>query len=196
MTINDGSWIKIYDEYSTGKSMLQLSKEIGYSNVYISNMFKRLGFKKRTQAEAIKLSMTPTRIKQMSESNKGQEPWNKGLTKYTNSSINKYSKDRMGVQHWNWKGGRRKDGQGRYWLSQNGVRKLEHQVNWMNANGFWYIPAGMHIHHVDRNKQNNDPNNLVMLPKAIHCSLHAKLRILENEDNKYFGKNQHLRGTI
>ena len=80
--------------------------------------------------------------------------------------------------------------------SINGKYKSIHQINWMNANGFWYIPAGMHIHHVDRNKQNNDPNNLVMLPKAIHCSLHAKLRILENEDNKYFGKNQHLRGTI
>lgn len=34
------------------------------------------------------------------------------------------------------------------------------------------IPDGFDIHHIDFNHDNNNPNNLVMLPRELHKKLH------------------------
>lgn len=34
------------------------------------------------------------------------------------------------------------------------------------------IPAGYDIHHIDRNRGNNDIKNLILLPKELHQRLH------------------------
>lgn len=36
------------------------------------------------------------------------------------------------------------------------------------------IPKGFEIHHVDEDRYNDDPNNLIMLTKADHLKLHNK----------------------
>ena len=46
-------------------------------------------------------------------------------------------------------------------------------------NKFWYIPGGFVVHHVDQDKSNDNPENLVLLPDAVHRSLHGKLRFME-----------------
>ena len=48
---------------------------------------------------------------------------------------------------------------------------LEHILVWENANG--PVPDGFEIHHVDGNKTNNALENLTILPKAEHSSLHV-----------------------
>lgn len=52
------------------------------------------------------------------------------------------------------------------------VTKDEHILVWIEHNGI--IPEGMVIHHIDRDKSNNDINNLIMLSRAEHASLHNK----------------------
>ena len=46
------------------------------------------------------------------------------------------------------------------------------------------LPKGAEVHHVDENKTNNDPSNLVVCPsKAYHKLLHARQRILDAGGN-------------
>jgi len=49
----------------------------------------------------------------------------------------------------------------------------EHIVNYCVSRGLTEIPQGMEIHHLDHNKKNNDPKNLIMLSKADHTLLHG-----------------------
>ena len=68
----------------------------------------------------------------------------------------------------------RKDKKTGYYLSSkkiDGKRKRLHVFVWEAANG--EVPSGYEVHHVDRNKDNNDINNLVLLSVAEHRKLHA-----------------------
>lgn len=49
----------------------------------------------------------------------------------------------------------------------------EHVINYCASRGLTEIPNGMCVHHLDMNKQNNDPKNLIALSNADHRLLHA-----------------------
>lgn len=38
---------------------------------------------------------------------------------------------------------------------------------------FGTIPENYHVHHIDNNHDNNDPNNLIALPRSFHRNLHS-----------------------
>lgn len=42
--------------------------------------------------------------------------------------------------------------------------------------GITEIPSGHSVHHIDTDKTNNDPSNLLLLTKSAHSKLHVKLR--------------------
>ena len=69
-----------------------------------------------------------------------------------------------------------------YWSRQeNGVRKLEH-VRIAEAALGKPLPPKAEIHHVDGNKRNNDPTNLVICPnRAYHMLLHKRQRQMQAE---------------
>lgn len=46
------------------------------------------------------------------------------------------------------------------------------------------IPSNWHIHHIDGNKKNNRLNNLVALPKSLHCKYHSHINSIQ-EIKKY-----------
>lgn len=48
---------------------------------------------------------------------------------------------------------------------------FEHRYNWEQHHGM-KVPEGMHIHHVDGDKSNNDPEHLEGLTAQAHASLH------------------------
>ena len=80
------------------------------------------------------------------------------------------SKRKLGSNHFNWKGGYvAKDGY-RYFY-YDGVRYAEHRVVLENKIGRKLL-ATERCHHIDLNKLNNDPNNLICMSSSEHSSLH------------------------
>ena len=65
---------------------------------------------------------------------------------------------------------KRKDG---YYQISSGIHqgKLLHRLIYEEC--FGSIPKGFHIHHLDGNKENNNPANLVMISKSNHHHLHT-----------------------
>jgi hypothetical protein len=60
-----------------------------------------------------------------------------------------------------------------YWISSIAhPRKRMHVVVWEFNNG--KVLKGFHVHHIDGNKSNNSIENLKLLSKSEHLSLHAK----------------------
>jgi hypothetical protein len=57
-----------------------------------------------------------------------------------------------------------------YYRKTSGDRAWLHQVVWSDHNG--PIPPGYDIHHLDTNKANNDPSNLVCLTPSEHAAVH------------------------
>jgi hypothetical protein len=59
-----------------------------------------------------------------------------------------------------------------YWICTRKGTPWAHRWVWINHNG--EIPKGMHIHHIDEDKSNNDISNLQMLSGSDHILEHWK----------------------
>ena len=66
---------------------------------------------------------------------------------------------------------KRKDG---YYQITSGIHKGKLLHRLVYENNFGSIPKGFHIHHIDGNKENNVPGNLMILSKSNHHHLHMK----------------------
>ena len=97
----------------------------------------------------------------------------------------------FGNKHWNWQGGRYLCGDGYVKRSNNGKKIFEHHYIWIQENQM-PIPKGFIIHHINSDKTDNRIENLVLLPKGCHNSLHDKLRTIENPENRYWGINKQV----
>lgn len=47
--------------------------------------------------------------------------------------------------------------------------------------GIIWDSAEFEIHHIDRNRENNDIHNLVLLPKKLHKEYHRIISIIQND---------------
>jgi len=74
---------------------------------------------------------------------------------------------------------------GKGWIDFDGYKRIchngksikEHHFIWCSQKGnLPYIPNGFIIHHLDFNKLNNNPNNLLMLDTQTHNKLHWEVR--------------------
>lgn len=66
----------------------------------------------------------------------------------------------------------------------NRRKVLEHHLMWMQANNFYRIPKECVIHHVNGNKLDNNPENLVLLPRDFHTKLEWKICHLHKRNNR------------
>jgi hypothetical protein len=104
-----------------------------------------------------------------------------------------------GPMHWSWKGGRHSDNRGYV-----RVRSPSHP----NANKHGYVlehrkvAADMlgrpllrteEVHHIDGNKENNSPANLIVVPKGKHQRMHAEVM---RELNALRAEVSRLHGTV
>lgn len=53
---------------------------------------------------------------------------------------------------------------------RNGIERRLHRAVWKFYNGD--IPKGMHVHHIDGNKDNNDIKNLMLMTRMEHIKYH------------------------
>lgn len=58
---------------------------------------------------------------------------------------------------------------------KDGNRTLEHIIVYCEHNGLSELPKGKVVHHLDENKQNNHPDNLILLSIPDHRRIHAWL---------------------
>lgn len=68
----------------------------------------------------------------------------------------------------------RRDKKTGYYLSTKPIgakRKRLHVYVWEREHGT--IPKGYHVHHIDHNKANNEPDNLALLTASQHRQIHA-----------------------
>lgn len=87
-----------------------------------------------------------------------------------------------------------KDSQTGYWqcnefIAIDGKPKRLHRYIWEKHNG--KIPSGYQIHHIDKNKDNNDISNLELLSEYEHLALHGKKRF----ENKKWAKKFEEKGV-
>jgi len=73
-----------------------------------------------------------------------------------------------------------------YYLNST-IRKRLHRYVWEHHNGS--IPKGVHVHHKDFNKSNNDISNLGPLIKKTHLVLHGIEKTLNDEWLEWARKN-------
>lgn len=81
-------------------------------------------------------------------------------------------------------------GKTRKMIKINSKRFLLSHYIWSKNNGMLSVPQNCIIHHRDFNRQNNEINNLVMLPKSWHTELHNKYELLNDPNRKYWGINK------
>lgn len=67
---------------------------------------------------------------------------------------------------------------GYYHAHYGNTTKLLHRVVWEYFNG--EIPKHYHVHHIDKNKDNNDVSNLELIECRVHLSKHGKLNFEAN----------------
>jgi hypothetical protein len=125
----------------------------------------------------------------------GRESWNKGLTAATDSRLAGISAGRMGYDPGEetrekmrlaktgkfgpdsnrWKGGKTYlNGYGANRMTTGGVRKYTHRAVAEEALGRPLLRTE-HVHHIDRVKSNNVPENLLVLSNANHNKLHRAI---------------------
>jgi hypothetical protein len=68
-------------------------------------------------------------------------------------------------------------------LMPKGNRVFEHQLNWAIAAKTTKVPDGCVIHHIDENKENNHPDNLICLTRRQHAQIHCVSNILSKRND-------------
>jgi len=71
----------------------------------------------------------------------------------------------------------------------NGEYQSVHRLVWISANN-QEIPKGYQVHHIDGNKRNNNPDNLILLSEREHKKLHRAQERLEKIKKKWNFNNR------
>lgn len=78
---------------------------------------------------------------------------------------------KIGEQHHNWQG-ECEDGYGYLTCLHNGKRQFVHRIVMAEALGLEEIPEIFDVHHIDSNTKNNTVDNLALVTRAGHKSIH------------------------
>lgn len=104
---------------------------------------------------------------------KGHKPWNKGVKGIHLSPSTEFKKgERSGKDHYSWKGGEQfiKNDCVHLYVGINKRVRRPKKV-YEDANG--QIPNGWIIYHLDADKDNDDLDNLIAIPRSVLVTINA-----------------------
>jgi hypothetical protein len=82
---------------------------------------------------------------------------------------------KLAEQHPNWKGPR-PDQKGHMTIICERKRVFVHREIMLKALGLPKLPEGLEVHHIDGDGENNDPDNLALVTRKGHSTIHALQR--------------------
>lgn len=157
--------------YANGHSSTEIGAVIGLSSVQVGKIIASHGAT-RTLSEGKKLSQNrPETKRRMSEAKAG-----KPCLEHVKQAL----RARTGRKNANWRAGLTINAGG-YLEFTASPANGEHAGRYLHQVIAEYkigraLRPGEHVHHVDENKLNNDPNNIEVMTASEHARLHAMAR--------------------
>jgi len=168
ITISDQEIISMYSEKMM--SSYEIANLVGISSVHVLRIIKKNSVDVRSMSESKILSHSKPEVRRkISESRSGAK---------MSESAKKKLKDRVGKKNANWCGG--------ITISKAGyIQFTDSEANGVNAGEYLHrviakwlycrdIADDEHVHHIDGNKLNNNPDNLCILSASEHAQLHMR----------------------
>jgi hypothetical protein len=145
------------------------------------------GKKRGARSEETKRKISETFKKK--HINKGVSPWNKGK-KLTEEHKTKISKGNKGKNHWNWQGWKSLEPYSIDWTETLKRSIRERDKYTCQLCGKLQGDIAFSVHHIDYNKENCNPDNLITLCRSCH----QKTNINRSYWIKVFIKSSFTRG--
>lgn len=178
---------EIQSQYKSGLSATEIANSIGCASITIMRLLKSNNVDVRTRPEIGKLSHSKPDVKmKLSIAATGRK---------LPESAKEKLRERVGDKNHNWGGG--------LTISKGGYLVFTNSpANGINRNKHLHVviceykygrkmKKGEHVHHIDGNKLNNHPDNLLILTASDHAKLHAKERNnARYESMQLHGKNR------
>lgn len=165
ITVPDFEIVSIYNH---GSSSNEISKIFGISGTQVLRILKANGVPIRSMSEGKKISHSrPSTLVKLSASATGR--------RHKEASKEKLRK-RVGPKNANWRNGLTVNSQGYLTFSASSANGAHAGKALHSVIAEWAIgrplSEGEVVHHIDRNKLNNDPENLEVMSATDHAHLH------------------------
>lgn len=148
---------EIIELFHSEKTLTELRKEIGMRVNTISDLWKaHYGDVAYNERKRIRY-----RRSKLADNNPMKGKYRENSPKYIHGNRISDSSGRPRVRAPEWYEGAAHDGY-----------VFEHTLVYCGSRGLTKIPEGHDVHHLDMDKQNNDPSNLILLTHSDHSLLH------------------------
>lgn len=155
-------------EYQAGRSSPEISERAGVSAAHIRRILAGAGLDRRSLSDALKISHNqPERATRFSEVNR------RPLSEAAKEKL----RARSGPRNGRWRSGLTVTAQGYLAFTRSPANGAHAGQAIHRVIGEWMVGRRLrrdeHVHHIDGNKLNNDPHNLLVMPASEHARLHA-----------------------